>query len=117
MEFAILFIVAFLIGLAIYWWRLQWLTAVIAPMILFAFSVVMDDSSGFTGKQFSLMFGLPIVFFAALLGCYVVQMFFVKQEVIELSETEHGTSILPSKVQSELKNELQKKSQDRRQDR
>lgn len=86
MEFAILFILAFLIGLAIYWWRSSWIVAVLVPMALFAVSVFIDSSSDFSGKQFSLMFGLPIIFFAALLGSYVLQIF----SATKSTEQEHS---------------------------
>lgn len=72
MLFAILFIIAFLAGAAIYYFTRQWLFAVSLPMVLFTLNAVMDP--GESGSLlFTLVFGLTIVFFAGLLGAYVVQ--------------------------------------------
>lgn len=72
MLFAILFISAFLAGAVIYYFTRQWMIAVIVPMVLFALNAVVDP--GESGSLlFTLVFGLTIVFFACLLGAYVVQ--------------------------------------------
>lgn len=72
MVFAILFILAFLIGAAIYYVNRQWVVAVVIPMLLFVINSVLDPGSS-GGLLFTLVFGLTIVFFASLLGCYIVQ--------------------------------------------
>lgn len=73
MIFAILFIIAFLIGLVTYLLSNKWLAAVLLSMALFVVTTIADteaqDSWGFT-----LIFGLPIVFVASLLGAYVVEL-------------------------------------------
>ena len=73
MIFAILFIIAFLIGLVTYLLSNKWLVAVLLSMGLFVFTTLADteaqESWGFT-----LIFGLPIVFVASLLGAYVVEL-------------------------------------------
>ncbi|NND81120.1 MAG: hypothetical protein HKN50_01695 [Gammaproteobacteria bacterium] len=72
MLFAILFVAAFLCGALIYYFSRQWWWAVATPMLVFAVNALLDP-----GQQgaliFTLVFGETIVFFAALLGCYVVQ--------------------------------------------
>ena len=73
MVFAILFVVAFLIGLVIYFFSRQWLAAVIISMILFTVATVADTQAS-DQWLITLVFGLPIVFFASLLGAYVVQL-------------------------------------------
>ncbi len=73
MIFAILFVIAFLIGLAVYLFTNKWLAAVLFSSVLFVVNTISDeaakDSWGFT-----LIFGLPIVFVASLLGAYVVEL-------------------------------------------
>ncbi|MFQ3244167.1 MAG: hypothetical protein ACI9SP_000794 [Arenicella sp.] len=73
MIFAILFIIAFLIGLVTYLLSNKWLVAVLLSMALFVVTTLADteaqESWGFT-----LIFGLPIVFVASLLGAYVVEL-------------------------------------------
>ena len=73
MAFALLFIIAFLIGFVIYSYNRQWVIAVLVPMGLFLLTTVADVSAK-DAWAFSLVFGLPIVFFASLLGAYVVQI-------------------------------------------
>ena len=73
MAFALLFILAFLIGLAIYSYNRQWIVAVLVPMALFLITTLADIAAQ-DAWAFSLVFGLPIVFFASLLGAYVVQI-------------------------------------------
>jgi hypothetical protein len=73
MSFAILFIVAFLAGLIIYLINRNWVIAVLIPMALFLFSTLADQQAQ-DAWAFTLIFGLPLVFFASLLGAYVVQI-------------------------------------------
>lgn len=73
MEFAILFIIAFLLGFAVYHFSRKWLSAVLIPMILFTVTTLADLSAR-DAWLFTLLFGLPLVFFASLLGAYVVQI-------------------------------------------
>lgn len=73
MIFAILFIIAFLIGLLIYLYNRNWILGVSIPMVLFTISTLADEEArGAWG--FTLVFGLPLVFVASLLGAYVVQI-------------------------------------------
>jgi hypothetical protein len=73
MQFAILFIIAFLIGLGVYRFWHQWIAAVAVPMILFTATTLLDHEAK-DAWAFTLVFGLPLVFFAALLGAYVIQI-------------------------------------------
>ena len=73
MLFAWLFIAAFIAGLLIYSLNRKWVAAVSVPTVLFA-SVTLIKSDLDYSLAFMLTFGLPIVFFASLLGAYVVQM-------------------------------------------
>jgi hypothetical protein len=73
MIFAILFIIAFLIGLLIYLYNRNWVLGVSIPMVLFTISTLADEEArGAWG--FTLTFGLPLVFVASLLGAYVVEL-------------------------------------------
>lgn len=73
MIFAILFIIAFIVGLVVYLLTDKWLAAVLFSSALFVVNTLSDtaakDSWGFT-----LVFGVPIVFVASLLGAYVVEL-------------------------------------------
>ena len=83
MQFALLFIVAFLVGLGIYRVLSNWVPAVFVPMAIFTLSTLLD----FEAQQawtFSLVFGLPIVFVGSLLGAYVVE---IRQPDIEPDES------------------------------
>ena len=73
MIFAILFILAFLVGLVVYLLTDKWLAGVLLSCVLFIVNTLSDtaarDSWGFT-----LVFGIPIVFVASLLGAYVIEL-------------------------------------------
>lgn len=73
MIFAILFVVAFFIGLIAYLVTGKWLSAVFISMGLFVINAIVDSASI---KQFSitLMFGLPVVFAASVFGAYIVEL-------------------------------------------
>ncbi|MGK0374750.1 MAG: hypothetical protein ACJA2E_001222 [Arenicella sp.] len=73
MIFAILFILAFLIGLVTYLLSNKWLAAVLLSMALFVISTLADTEAQ-DSWSFTLIFGLPIVFVASLLGAYVVEL-------------------------------------------
>lgn len=73
MIFAILFIVAFLFGFASYAFTKQWVISVSLPTALFIIGVFWGESTKGT-IAFTLTFGLPLVFFAGLLGAYVFQI-------------------------------------------
>ena len=73
MIFAILFVVAFLIGLLIYRAKHNWLYSVLVPMALFLANTLFSESSQETWT-FTLLLGLPMVFLGGLLGAYVVQI-------------------------------------------
>ena len=69
MIFALLFIAAFLIGLAVFLLTDKWMLAVAAPVILFCLNLFFDPNANIS---FNLVFGLPLVAVAGLLACYVV---------------------------------------------
>ena len=71
MIFAILFILAFLLGLVVYLITGKWLAAVVLSMVIFLLTTL-SDSAAQDSWLFTLIFGLPIVFVASLLGAYVV---------------------------------------------
>lgn len=73
MEFAILFILAFIVGLIVYLLSKQWMLAVGAAIGLFLISIL-TDSDAQSNWAFSLIFGVPIVFVGSLLGPYVVEL-------------------------------------------
>ena len=83
--------VAFLIGFAMYAMTKKWLVAVLIPCILFVLiSFIGNTEQGFI--VFTLTFGVPLVFFAGLLGAYVYQTR-VMQDDDELSESVDEFSI------------------------
>ena len=71
MIFAILFILAFLLGLVVYLLTDKWLASVVLSMVMFLVTTL-SDSQAHESWLFTLIFGLPIVFVASLLGAYVV---------------------------------------------
>ena len=73
MIFAILFIIAFLIGAIIYYFSDNWMIAVALPAIGFTINALLDQGAE-GALLFTLVFGLTIVCFASLLGAYVVQI-------------------------------------------
>lgn len=85
MEFAILFILAFIIGLLVYLLSNQWMLAVGAPIGLFLISILTDGEAQ-SSWAFSLIFGVPIVFVGSLLGPYVVEL--RRGEVLNESEVD-----------------------------
>ena len=87
MQFAILFILAFLAGLAIYRFLSNWVPAVILPMALFTITTLLDFGAR-EAWMFTLLFGLPIVFMGSLLGAYVVQIRRPELEEIEQDSSE-----------------------------
>lgn len=73
MEFAILFILAFLIGLIVYMVSNQWMLSVGSALVLF-FLNILSDTDAQSSWGFSLIFGVPIVFVGSLLGPYIVEL-------------------------------------------
>ena len=73
MEFAILFILAFVIGLIVYMFSNQWMLSVGTALVLFLLNVI-SDTGAQSSWAFSLIFGVPIVFVGSLLGPYVVEL-------------------------------------------
>lgn len=73
MIFAIIFVVAFLFGFTCYAFTRQWMIAVSIPTALFVASTFMGESAA-GAQMFTLTFGVPLVFFAGLLGAYVFQI-------------------------------------------
>ena len=86
MPFAILFIVAFLVGVIIYKFSRNWVSTVLIPMALFLVNTLADTQAK-DAWAFTLVFGLPLVFFASLLGAYVVQIRTIEPEPEEDVET------------------------------
>lgn len=92
MEFAILFIICFLVGFGLYTYLNNWIPAVVIPMLLFVITTVADTAAR-EAWMFTLLFGLPLVFFASLLGAYVVQIRsadHLEDEQLDQTETETG---------------------------
>ncbi|MFT5136139.1 MAG: hypothetical protein ACI9XU_000149 [Arenicella sp.] len=85
MPFAILFIVAFLVGVIIYKYSRNWVSTVLIPMTLFLVNTLADTQAR-DAWAFTLVFGLPLVFFASLLGAYVVQIRTIEHESEESAE-------------------------------
>lgn len=73
MIFAILFVLAFLIGLVVYLYSDKWLVAVLVSIGLFL-ATTLADTSASESWGITLVFGLPIVFVASLFGAYVVEL-------------------------------------------
>lgn len=73
MIFAILFVVAFLIGLLAYLATGKWLTASMISMGLFLLNVL-SDTEAYAHAWVTILLGLPVVFFASLFGAYVVEL-------------------------------------------
>ena len=73
MIFASLFIIAFIFGYLSYALTREWIIAVAIPSILFLISTFFDETA-LGVKAFTLTFGVPLVFFAGLLGAYVYQI-------------------------------------------
>jgi len=73
MIFAILFVVAFIIGLIAYLVTGKWLSAACISMGLFALNAFSGSAST---KQLgvTLLLGLPVVFAASIFGAYVVEL-------------------------------------------
>jgi len=86
MPFAILFIVAFLAGVIIYKFNRSWVPTVLIPMAVFLVNTLADTEAK-DAWAFTLIFGLPLVFFASLLGAYVVQIRTIEPESEESVET------------------------------
>lgn len=87
MIFAILFVVAFLFGFASYAFTRQWMIAVSIPTVLFVISTFYGDSVD-GAQAFTLTFGVPLVFFAGLLGAYVFQIRNQPPEEFEESDSQ-----------------------------
>lgn len=82
MIFAVLFVVAFVIGLVVYLFSDKWLVAVLVSMGLFVVTTLADTSAS-ESWGITLIFGLPIVFVASLFGAYVVQLRRGEDETIQ----------------------------------
>jgi len=67
MIFALLFILAFLLGLGIYLLSKRWMIAVVVTVGLFILNVLLDTNAK-ADWGITFIFGLPIVFVASLLG-------------------------------------------------
>lgn len=72
MIYALLFILAFLLGAACYWMSGRWWAGVVIALSLYTVDVLLDSAA----REYwliALIFGLPIVFAASLLGAYVIE--------------------------------------------
>lgn len=83
MIFAILFVLAFIIGLVTYVLTDKWLMAVIISIGLFVITTLSDTEAS-DRWLITFVFGLPIVFVASLFGAYVVQL----RRGLDLDESE-----------------------------
>ncbi len=72
MIFGILFILAFLIGLAAYLFSERWPLSIAIPCVLFFLNLLSDSQANW---GLNLIFGLPIVLVGGLLGAYVVVIY------------------------------------------
>ena len=72
MIFAILFVLAFLWGAFVYHVTERWWVGVSIALVLFVLDVLSDTAAS-SYWTISLIFGVPIVFMATLLGAYVVE--------------------------------------------
>lgn len=73
MIFALLFILAFLVSLGVYLLTNRWWIGTLIGLSLFTISTLSDTQA----KEFwsiTLIFGLPIVAVASILGAYVVEL-------------------------------------------
>jgi len=73
MIFALLFILAFLLGLLVYLVSRRWVAAVAVPSAVYLTIILLDAGIG-ADSAMSLVFGLPITFCGGLLGSYVVEL-------------------------------------------
>lgn len=76
MVFGLLFVLSFIVGFGIYASTRNWRLATVVPSLIYVGSVVADRSEG-ANLMMSFIFGLPIVFVAALLGCFIFVQRFV----------------------------------------
>lgn len=100
MIFAILFILAFLIGLAVYLLTDKWIAGVALSLILFVLTTI-SDSAAQDNWTFTLIFGLPIVFVASLLGAYVVAIRRGDDEALENSKASQATEDAQNNVETQ----------------
>ena len=84
MIFAILFVIAFLVGLIAYLLTGKWLTAMLISTGLFVLNTLTDSEQS-DNALFTLVLGLPVVFFASLLGAYVVEL----RRGLDVDDIEH----------------------------
>ena len=73
MQFALLFIVAFLIGLISYAASRRWQLSVAMPLLLYL-GVILSQPALADLRSFLILFGVPLVFVGGLLGAYVLQI-------------------------------------------
>ena len=73
MAFAILFVIAFFVSLFTYLATNKWFYASLVCIGLFVFNTIID-ADHYDNVIYTLTLGLPVVFFASLLGPYVVEL-------------------------------------------
>ena len=104
MLFAILFVIAFLVGLTAYLLTGKWLTATLISTGLFVLNTLTDVEQS-EHVMFTLVLGLPVVFFASLLGAYVVEL----RRGLDVDDIEHEQTTGNAQVDSdEVDKEIEK---------
>ena len=73
MIYAVLFVIAFFIGLVAYLITGKWLSAALISMGLFVLNTLSDFEHS-DKAIYTILLGLPVVFCASLFGAYVVEL-------------------------------------------
>ena len=73
MIFAILFVIAFAVGLVTYLVTGKWLSAALVSIGLFILNTLSDTDQS-DKALYTILLGLPVVFCASLFGAYVVEL-------------------------------------------
>ncbi len=73
MIFAVLFVIAFVIGLVAYLITGKWLSAALISIGLFVLNTLSDAEQS-DKAAYTILLGLPVVFCASLFGAYVVEL-------------------------------------------
>ena len=73
MIFAVLFVIAFAVGLVTYLLTNKWLSAALVSITLFVLNTL-SDTEQIDKAFYTILLGLPVVFCASLFGAYVVEL-------------------------------------------
>jgi len=73
MIFAILFVIAFAVGLVTYLLTNKWLSGALVSVGLFVLNTLSDTEQS-DKALYTILLGLPVVFCASLFGAYVVEL-------------------------------------------